>query len=218
MNICRFRQISLAQQAPSPAMAAGNLPPAKYRRYMALQRNEDRLRMWEAHRLLIDTLDSQFTLNHALIQYVEQPGKKPYLPGQTGIRFNLAHSGTLAALALSESETGIDIEEIVAHDHLSQTARVFMSDTEWVTFNQLPENESLRFFYRIWTLKESLLKNMGTGILDNLRAYSFDLDGKSPLVRLNGKRLRGYHFFEIDINPAYAASVCSCSPDPLVMM
>ncbi len=199
-------------------MAACHLPPAKLLRYAALRKNEDRLRMWETHRLLIETLDNQFNLKPANIHYIEQEGKKPFLREDTGIRFNLSHSGKMTAVACSGSETGIDIEEIIMFDDLRQSARVFMSDAEFKMFIQMNEKDGTGYFYRIWTLKESLLKNTGKGLSDDLQAYSFDLDGKAPVVSLNGRPLAGYHFFEIRHFPDYAASVCSCAPDPLIIL
>ena len=93
-----------------------------------------------------------------------ESGKPSIESGSNGFHFNLAHSGRLGVLAVSKSaEVGVDIEKI---DHnlgyLSLSCRYF-NDNEKKLLNTSPIHRRRRVFYRLWTQKESWLKQLGTG-------------------------------------------------------
>jgi 4'-phosphopantetheinyl transferase len=82
---------------------------------------------------------------------------KPYLKN-SGIYFNLSHSGDYVVLGKSESEIGADIERIVPYsDEVAQKCFT-PKEYEW-----MQNQRSLRAFYILWTAKESVMKATGRG-------------------------------------------------------
>lgn len=88
---------------------------------------------------------------------------KPYVPG--GREFSLAHSGTLAALALHETPVGLDIEKIAP---VRRAAARALTEAERRYMAEEPER---RFAY-LWTRKEAVLKCTGAGLSRAMNAFS----------------------------------------------
>jgi phosphopantetheinyl transferase len=80
------------------------------------------------------------------------------LPGPA---FNLSHSGDRIAIAVSDEEIGVDVECLRPLPHADDVARhVFHArELAWLARQPRP----LHAFFRLWTLKEALLKAAGTG-------------------------------------------------------
>jgi 4'-phosphopantetheinyl transferase len=95
------------------------------------------------------------------------PHGKPELAGesQTGLSFNVSHSGGLAVFAIANGlEVGVDIEEIHPVSDLEATASIFLSPDELAEFEALPTNgKKLERFFMLWTCKEAVLKALGYG-------------------------------------------------------
>jgi 4'-phosphopantetheinyl transferase len=95
---------------------------------------------------------------------VNQYGK-PYITPNTGIEFNLSHSGSRAILAISKNRPlGIDIERISPDLNWQEIAdREFTSPEKDILHAAHPE-EQRTLFYTFWTRKEALLKGLGRGL------------------------------------------------------
>lgn len=79
---------------------------------------------------------------------------------QSGVCFNLSHSGDWALLAVADREIGCDIENIRLINTLRLGKTVF-TDAEMDALRQAPDR--LGAFFTFWTKKEALLKCMGEG-------------------------------------------------------
>jgi len=114
------------------------------------------------------------------------PHGKPFLrEPATPIQFNLSHSGSLVALVVTSGiPCGIDIERVrskISDQALAQ--RFFCSrENEWL--RSLPEDQMRHGFFRLWSVKESILKADGRGISASLSAIDASgvMDGTSSLV------------------------------------
>lgn len=87
--------------------------------------------------------------------------------GATGrrMRFNLAHSGDRALLALAWNRSlGIDLEAIRPIEAVAELARAVCSETEQAALRSLPERERAAAFLRAWTCKEAVAKGLGLGL------------------------------------------------------
>lgn len=86
------------------------------------------------------------------------PRGKPFKPGA---HFNLSHSGGVAVIGVSGCEIGIDIEEEKPRGE--RLINGVISETE------RDHIRSAEDFFAVWTLKESLLKCIGCGLVNPMR-------------------------------------------------
>lgn len=90
---------------------------------------------------------------------------KPYLADYPNVAFNLSHTAnTMAAAIAFQYELGIDIEWCKPRTNLSALVEKCFADEEKRYWQQLPEPQKLREFYRFWTRKEAFVKATGRGI------------------------------------------------------
>jgi 4'-phosphopantetheinyl transferase len=124
---------------------------------------------------------------------------KPYLqPPSGGIEFNLAHSGTVGAVALAvDRAVGVDIEERRSRTREPQLARRIMTPAEHARYVALDEDARRHYFFDVWARKEALLKTTGEGIRATLTETPSD-PGEDGALRV----------VDFDV-PGYAAAVAS---------
>lgn len=141
-------------------------------------------------------------LRTLLGRYLQLPGSavafsvneygKPAVGGE--IKFNVAHSGDYALLAFaSDIEVGVDVERIGPDRVVDDLARRVLSEGETVRFARLAESERRAAFFQIWTLKESVLKGIGSGLSIAPECVEVSFQPDEPrLLRCSAK--------EIDVN------------------
>ena len=95
--------------------------------------------------------------------------KKPFLKQYPDIYFNLSHCTGCAACGLSGKSIGIDVQEIVPYDE--SLAQMVMSEKELHMLHHSEKPGIL--FTKFWSLKESYLKCLGTGLMDNIQEIDF---------------------------------------------
>ncbi|UII76110.1 4'-phosphopantetheinyl transferase superfamily protein [Flagellimonas sp. HMM57] len=94
--------------------------------------------------------------------------KKPYLPLNPSVFFNLSHSGNCILIAISEVPVGIDVEKIDESFDFTPLLSQIFNTTEIKKLNNA--DQPLRTFYTFWTRKEAIVKATGKGITDNFIA------------------------------------------------
>jgi 4'-phosphopantetheinyl transferase len=98
---------------------------------------------------------------------------KPYLVGDSGLQFNLAHSGKYAMVSLTMAgPIGVDVELPRAVSDLRSLARTMLADREYHWWCKLAEPAASEALFRRWTYKEAVLKALGLGLSGGLRAVS----------------------------------------------
>ena len=80
------------------------------------------------------------------------------------VNFNVSHGGIHGLIAVAaDGRVGVDIEERVPRRNLHALIESTMGPDEQAELAALRGAERLRLFYRLWTLKEALIKALGTG-------------------------------------------------------
>jgi len=118
---------------------------------------------------------------------VEMPGA----PDGDWLRFNLAHSGSVAVFAVARGrEVGVDVEMVRDVDAEAIARRSF-SARQHGELMQLPRESRAGTFFAMWTHNEAYLKGLGTGL-----HRGGDVDG-TP----------GWSMTAFDVVPGYAGAV-----------
>ena len=139
------------------------LPEERREKALRIRREEARLR----------SIGAALLLRAAGIEPPFSYGEhgKPYIPG--GPQFSLTHSGTLAALAVSDASVGLDIEKIAPVRRAAARA-LTIEEREYM------ETDPERRFAYLWTRKEAALKCTGAGLSQPMNAFSVLGDTASP--------------------------------------
>jgi len=158
------------------------------------------------------TLGHYFDREAQDIKFDYSPYGKPSLnvsAGETPICFNLSHSYLLALIGLTNAApVGVDVErarpEIITDDLI----RAVLSPRERVQFTALPAHHRAEAFFELWTLKEAVLKAIGSG--HTLPMTELDLgltqEGPKEARRISTKPGEDWSAITFWPQPDYAAS------------
>jgi 4'-phosphopantetheinyl transferase len=87
--------------------------------------------------------------------------------------FSVSHSENHGLIALSTGgAVGIDVEEMRPRQAFSSIARSVFTVDEQSWLAQVPAEDTMGRFYRIWTLKEAVVKAIGMGLSFGLESFS----------------------------------------------
>ena len=125
---------------------------------------------------------SRYFKNKYIKNWYINENKKPL---SNDIYFNISHSHDYVILAISNKyNIGIDIE--LKNDKREDRLKNFICNKEELDF--IKENDD---FYKIWTSKESLLKCVGTGLVNDLKKVnSLPID---DMKEYDGKRYYSHY-------------------------
>jgi 4'-phosphopantetheinyl transferase len=148
---------------------------------------EDRHRNLFGVLLLIHGIKHYKGTENQLNQLEYNPYGRPFLKGK--LDFNISHSGDFVVCAMSdERRVGVDIEE---HKELSLDGfKEVLSKEERAFVNA--QEDSLKHFFNFWSMKESIVKADGRGMLISLN----DIAIRGNKAVLDG---REWHLQEIKI-------------------
>ncbi|XP_038163627.1 L-aminoadipate-semialdehyde dehydrogenase-phosphopantetheinyl transferase isoform X1 [Cyprinodon tularosa] len=131
------------------------------------------------------------------IRLERSPRGKPYLAAPLQVTttadsawsFNLSHQGDYAVLAAQQGvQVGVDVMKTTmpGSNSIPEFFRIMtrqFTAHEWSTIQSAgSEHQQLAAFYRHWTLKESFIKAIGTGLGFNLQRAEFHLSAE-PLTQ-----------------------------------
>lgn len=163
----------LAVLDPAEAEHARGFPHARDRRRFAVGRG--RLRQKLGERLSLEAHEVQ-------LQY-GRFGKPKIDPNQLTdgvVHFNLAHSGELALLGLSEhGPVGVDVEQATSFSDMEVVAQRVFSSSEYEEWSTSPLSSKRHHFFSLWTKKEAVLKVLGLGLSLPPRKVEVGLEGSS---------------------------------------
>jgi 4'-phosphopantetheinyl transferase len=110
-------------------------------------------------------LAERLGLDPARVGFTAGEQGKPALAGDERWRFNVAHSGTLAAIALSDDrEVGVDVERVDERRPAEALARRALPPEAQATLQGLTGRALAEAFTARWAEREALVKAAGTGL------------------------------------------------------
>ncbi len=120
-------------------------------------------------------------INSMELEFAKYKHGKPYLLNHT-LYFNHSHSQQYYALAMSEyvKDIGVDVEELDRNVRLDALAKHAFHPDEYAMWLSLDQDRE--YWFKVWTIKEAVLKASGLGIrLDlntlNTQAHPTDHGG-----------------------------------------
>ena len=144
---------------------------------------------------------------------------KPFLKGNYGLHFNVSHSEDWIVCAIDNEPVGIDIEKVRPVNLLEIAAQLF-SDEEYKTLIVKSPEDRQRFFFDLWTLKESYIKAVGAGLSIPLKSFTVIFLEKGEMVVKSGNKLTNWALRQYDLDPEYKMSVCAAHkafPDSVII-
>lgn len=185
-------------RTPEPLVcwtAAEGLDPAAIRR-LAAELPEDEAR--QAAAFVFDSDRATYIAAHAMLrrvmreilgkppQIVRNPLGRPQLaPTQGGPMpsFNLTHTRGFAACAVRRgAPVGIDAEDIRRPVEAAAIAARWYTPSERRLLDRLPAERRTEMFFRIWTLKEAIVKATGHGLRIEPQRFAVDPDGGHAVI------------------------------------
>lgn len=138
------------------------LPDERKSKALNYRHDYDKISCAVSYLLLVYSLKNDFKMCDPIIS-VKENGK-PYLSNMPDVHFNISHCRYGCAVAVSNHEVGIDIQDICpVSDNIIN--RVCCQNEINIIQNS---SDRSRAFAKIWAMKESYVKMLGYGILCEL--------------------------------------------------
>lgn len=132
--------------------------------------------------------------------------EKPYYKEYPNVHFSLSHSGKMAMCVMAEALVGCDVEQV--RDKNRDIAERFFTEEENQFIKAQPHSaEQKDMFFRLWTLKESFIKCIGTGLSTPLNEFSI-IPEPEKITLTQSISSSEYNFVEINLDDGYKYSVC----------
>jgi 4'-phosphopantetheinyl transferase len=160
------------------------LPAHEVRQALAFHFEQDRLIYVAAHVMLRRVLREY--LDGAEPAIIRNPLGRPELATGSGgpvLSFSLTHTRGFAACAIAnEACIGIDAEDIRRPIAIEEMARRWYAPKELVLLERVPKQRRAEMFFRIWTLKEAILKATGHGLRIEPSLFTVDPERAKVIV------------------------------------
>ena len=169
------------------------LPKHRQEKLLKYKEKQDRLLSLASGYLFKKAL-TEFGLSEYEDRIVYNEYGKPYIENNP-MYFSISHSGDMAYLVFCDCEVGCDIEKIDDRKYMELAQRFFCSEE----YQYLKNSEnSKNDFFKLWTIKESYLKEKGTGLYKNLNSFC---------VYINKKEIDDSIIYKSEIEDGYAYAI-----------
>jgi len=178
--------------------------------------SRDRQRFVASRALLRTILASYLATDPTGLSFSYSKKENPSLGAayaDTGVAFNISHSGGIALLAFTRGrEIGVDVEQLRPDSDLEAIARRFFSTREQSQLTALPPEEKVDAFFRCWTRKEAYIKATGDGLSLPLDQFDVSLAAGETnallATRPDGAEAARWLLQEVPGGPGYIAALC----------
>ncbi len=189
--------------------ALSYIPENKQKRIKRFLKYEDSLRTLIAEVLIRKIIMQELKIPNGEIFFKINNYGKPYLKDWDEFHFNISHSGKWVVCAISNKPVGIDVERI--KDLNIKIADRFFSKEEVEDLYKIKKSERLKYFFDLWTLKESYIKADGRGLNIPLNSFSFRVIDNEIIFNTQNN-LKNCFFKRYKIDQYYKLSICSLTP------
>jgi 4'-phosphopantetheinyl transferase len=132
---------------------------------------------------------------------------KPRLDN-AALHFNATHSGDLVAIAIATTAVGVDAEQLRPMSDAIAIAERFFSPAE-VERLKAACNVDAEFF-TIWTMKEAVVKGIGSGIMSSLQSFTTPANAATLApVECGNATFSGWHTMPLVTRDGYRAAVAT---------
>jgi 4'-phosphopantetheinyl transferase len=182
-------------------------------RALRFRRHEDCVRSIATRAALRRLLGAHLMLPPADLRFVVNACGKPRLDIESGIEFNVSHSGSFALIALSTvGQVGVDIECRDREVDAENLAVYVFSAFERRVALQTGED-----FIQRWVAKEAVLKALGCGISDHLQSVSvLPSRGEAYEITQDQTQWAEIKAWRLLAPDGYAAALALTAPDPFL--
>ena len=160
--------VDLAPDAAREAAALTWLDGEERSRWQRFRHDGARRRFALCRAALRAILCSQLGCRNEQLAFGASDHEKPYavVKGRpASISFNVSHSGAHGLIAFAaEGRLGVDVEERSTPRDLNGLIRSVLGPGEQAELALARGNRRLHLFYHLWTVKEALIKALGTGL------------------------------------------------------
>ncbi len=109
---------------------------------------------------------------------------KPYFPAFPQVHFNISHCPGMIACIIDDHPAGVDVE-VIRDFSPRLVSRVLTPSEQELLADEASDAEAERIcFFRLWTLKESWVKQTGSGLSVPLNSISFNIFKEKEKVRI----------------------------------
>lgn len=140
--------------------ALDSISPYRRQKIAGLKNDNDKNRSLAAA-IALNAALKEYGLEERTMEYELGKQGKPYFRNHPEIHFSISHSGDYAICSIGSHEIGNDIERV--RSGKEKVAQRFFTKEELDWIYDAPNDIDNRIF-RIWTMKESLLKVTGHGM------------------------------------------------------
>ncbi|MGI2789140.1 4'-phosphopantetheinyl transferase family protein [Bacillus cytotoxicus] len=167
----------------------------------------------DKHRSLLSEIFVRFIIQEELhlpnhnITFQVGPYGKPFVENLPSFHFNISHSGNWIVCAIDCHPIGIDIEKIAPIDY--SIAKHFFCYEEYEDLMAKIEPERMAYFYHLWTIKESFVKQSGAGLTVPLHSFSISIDSSQNVHIRTIEKTNPVCIEILHIGTGYKSAVCS---------
>ena len=128
-----------------------------------------------------------------------------FIVGVENVFLIFLHSGDYVVCAVSDREIGIDIEKR-AKARMEVAGRFFHGE-EVAQLKMLEEDKQDQLFFNYWSVKESFLKYIGTGLTRPLNSFIVSFSG-GDVSLFEGENKLPLYVYACPVDDGYACHVC----------
>ncbi len=147
---------------------------------------EDRRDFTAAHLLLRHALSAYGPISPSEWRFTTSEGGRPSLAtsdaGAPKIAFSLSHTKGLVACGITRgTRLGVDVECVRPRPDVMNIARQYFAPPETRSLETMSSSDREKRFVELWTLKESYVKAIGSGLAAQLDKFAFELNERPRL-------------------------------------